>query len=346
MMKIIGFREASVFEEKNYLGGNILYFRPDDEYLDNNFIKFLKTYNFKDSITITIYLNNHNIVDLYKELFNLKFNLVLKSWDTYFMYQSLNFITISQTLHTPLNIKKFCTSLNSRPTVQRCKFIDELAKLSLVGNNYITWNSLDYKCDYKFKYFDGKKISIEADKKIIIDTADDFLELPFPVAALDPPKEAFNNSLWSLVCEYMNEKNSNYTQTLTEKTWLPVAHKRPFISLGAKGINRNLEDLGFALYDEVIDYSFDDIEDFDDRLVEYMKQVEYLSNLNLKDTYDLLFPKILFNYKKMREIVNAKIISIYGDVATDEELYNAKKLEKDRGFGKAPLFDYLISKSN
>lgn len=51
----------------------------------------------------------------------------------------------------------------------------------------------------------------------------------------------------------------------TEKTWNPILHGKPVIVHGAKNINKHLENYGFKLYNNVIDYSFDEIEDMPER---------------------------------------------------------------------------------
>ena len=44
---------------------------------------------------------------------------------------------------------------------------------------------------------------------------------------------------------------------ITEKTWKPIVFQKPFLVWGGQGIHAKLKDLGFELYDELFDYSFD-----------------------------------------------------------------------------------------
>ncbi len=60
---------------------------------------------------------------------------------------------------------------------------------------------------------------------------------------------------------------------LTEKTFLPIINKKPFITYGAKNINKCLLDFGFKLYDDIFNYDFDDIDNNVIRAQEYVKEL-------------------------------------------------------------------------
>ena len=47
------------------------------------------------------------------------------------------------------------------------------------------------------------------------------------------------------------------TLFITEKTWKPIAFKKPFIIYGGRGIHTKLKELGFKLHIELFDFSFD-----------------------------------------------------------------------------------------
>ena len=55
----------------------------------------------------------------------------------------------------------------------------------------------------------------------------------------------------------------------------------PFIIQGACGINKKLTTLGFELFDEFIDYSFDDIDRPRERTIAIANELERLATLNL-----------------------------------------------------------------
>ena len=113
------------------------------------------------------------------------------------------------------------------------------------------------------------------------------------------PKESFNTC-----CDIVLESYFDGPIFLTEKLWKEYIFKRPFLMIGSRGINHSLKELGFELYDEVFDYSFD-LESHDiTRLTKFWEQIDKYIDL---DPYDfqkilsVLEEKINYNYKKYKE---------------------------------------------
>jgi flagellar assembly factor FliW len=67
-----------------------------------------------------------------------------------------------------------------------------------------------------------------------------------------------------------------------------------------------LSELGFQLYDEVIDYSFDSELDINLRAEKFIKNVINITKLDKQSTYNLLKPKLLYNYNRAIEIIKSK----------------------------------------
>jgi hypothetical protein len=212
-----------------------------------------------------------------------------------------------------------------------------MAKHDLIENNFVTWHGEELK-GYTFKYFDGKQRSLDK-----VET--NVQNQPLPFETFIPPKTAFSNSLWSIACEYMYNDDDNYIRSITEKTYLPIAHKRPFLSLGYSGLYKDLKKLGFVLYDEIIDYSFDGIENFDERLEQFILQVKNINELNHKETYKLLLPKINENYKNMLKLTRDRIMSVNGTKISDTDLVSMKRLLNIKRV-KAPLYTVLKHNKN
>ena len=94
---------------------------------------------------------------------------------------------------------------------------------------------------------------------------------------------------------------------ITEKTFKPLLIGKPFISNACKGFHtKYLKDLGFELYDEIIDYSFDNLP-LEKRMDYIIKEI---SNL-VKQDWNLLYAKIQdklkYNQQRVIEIVESKI---------------------------------------
>ena len=75
----------------------------------------------------------------------------------------------------------------------------------------------------------------------------------------------------------------------TEKTSKALLFCKPFLVIGCTGWYKIFEELGFKLYDELFDYSFDEIESFKDRHQAIMTQIKDILNMDR----DMLNKKIL-----------------------------------------------------
>jgi hypothetical protein len=64
-------------------------------------------------------------------------------------------------------------------------------------------------------------------------------------------------------------------------------------------------DLGFVLYDEIIDYSYDNLEDVGDRADKLCESISKLP-ANYSELYEILKPKIEHNYNRCLEIIRDK----------------------------------------
>lgn len=224
----------------------------------------------------------------------------IKPWTTFFATTVTHYSVVNNIRpygHT-LPINKLFTSLNSKPRYNRCMFIDYMSYYNLIDTNYVSWNmtQLDVeeinRTEYQFKYWLPERLLLEESWAESTSTAHVNHRLQ-----LTPPMQ-FKDSLFSLVSETVTDEIM-----ITEKTWIPIYHQRPFLTMAAPGYHKFLQELGIELYDEVFDYSFDlDTSDVN-RCVAVMQQMKALERANLLSLYKLLRPKVLRNYKRMLDIV-------------------------------------------
>ncbi len=113
------------------------------------------------------------------------------------------------------------------------------------------------------------------------------------------PKESFNTC-----CDIVLESYFDGPIFFTEKLWKEFIFKRPFLMIGSRGMNHSLKELGFELYDEIFDYSFD-LESHDiTRLTKFWDQIKKYIDLNPCDfqkKLDVLQDKINYNFVKYKE---------------------------------------------
>jgi hypothetical protein len=76
---------------------------------------------------------------------------------------------------------------------------------------------------------------------------------------------------------------------ITEKTWKPYLFGKIGFQFNYPGYYSDLKSFGFELYDEIIDYTFDNIEDHVMRFEEYCNELKRIGEIPV----EVLTPKIL-----------------------------------------------------
>jgi len=183
-----------------------------------------------------------------------------------------------------LQPKTFLVSLNRSALKHKCVFIDTLSKYNLIAGNIISWHKKDYK-DYKFKYFDNKKIEIDN-----IDT---------PTSCLSYSTEYYKGFI-DVICESYDD-----FPDISEKTFKAIAAKKIFLSVGHKGMYKKLQNLGFELYTELFDYSFDEKTNFHERTELAIKQIKKYENMNYNNMTKKVYSKIEKNYINFLRIAHS-----------------------------------------
>ena len=118
--------------------------------------------------------------------------------------------------------------------------------------------------------------------------------------------------------------------SFTEKTWKPIVMKKPFILMSGRHAHKYLKVMGYELYDEIFDYSFDD-KDFDERYFSIVNQVKELCKLSVNDFSNKIFflkDKIEYNYnhyknqsKHWNRVMDYYQDGFYSDLEDSKEKY-------------------------
>ena len=133
------------------------------------------------------------------------------------------------------------------------------------------------------------------------------------------PYDIYNNTWYTIV----TETHPNGTQFYTEKTAKPIMSKRLFVMFGPKHALKHLRDLGYSTFDEILDESYDSIDDDVTRWTAAWQQVKYLTTQDHKLVYRKIQPVLDHNFenfmrtnweKKLQtqisEIINAPLPNI------------------------------------
>lgn len=179
-------------------------------------------------------------------------------------------------------------SLNNKSHDHRCAMIDMLAKYQLIDKGIVTWNKTPYpNLSYNFKYYDNSFRGLSDD---FVNKLDSFL-------ICNEQHESLLHVVGEATCS---------VPLICEKTILPMLYKKPFITLSHIDWNNNLRNLGFELFDEIIDYSYDKITNLEDRAEAMVGNILPLLNEDLDKLYQKLLPKLEHNYNRVWEIIKSK----------------------------------------
>lgn len=184
-----------------------------------------------------------------------------------------------------LQYLKHYISLNNRPHYWRCELIDLLAKHNLIEHGYVSWHH-DRETMYEFKYFNQRKLflsdNFEIDKEQYV--------LP----------TEYKYAFAQLVSESTPE-----TLCISEKTATALLAGKPFLVATAPNFHAFLQELGFQLYNEIFDYSFDTIEDATQRYEKLLENFKRLCDIPISELTklnDLVRDKVKFNQELAEKI--------------------------------------------
>ncbi len=242
----------------------------------------------------------NNTLNYRYPLISLTDNLI--SWPDFFAYKKIHEVDCMR-LTKPVSIKnpkKLFISLNHLPKSHRSLLMDLLYKEGLFDHGFISWPGPDYTHhaddgEYKFKWWTPKKMVVDWDYN-----KDDPNWCNYFSGNIIPKQ--YEESLFSLILE------SNLDSIfLTEKTFNAIISKRPFVIYGHPNTHKYLKEvMGYELFDEVIDYSFDNIDCKIERATMIVQELKKLTKFNLVDLHNLLKPKIEHNYNTMLENVSKR----------------------------------------
>lgn len=161
------------------------------------------------------------------------------------------------------NAEHLYITMNNIPREHRCIMMDLLAKYDLIDHGKISWRDVDYKfktdrnevpdsvrLGHQYKYWTPKRMFLNVDT----------LDCAISDSTFLLPKE-YSKSAFQLVAE-----TSSDHFFLSEKIAAPLYYGKIFLAVGCKNFYANLVDMGFKLYDNVFDYSFDSVNDLETRI--------------------------------------------------------------------------------
>lgn len=231
------------------------------------------------------------------------------------------------------NISKLYTCYNHNVKIERAKLVDRLARDNLLDLGTVTLHYAERYSevhDFKWQYHDGSTLVDEPDYTITLNQNSSIV-----------PARQFFQGYFDVTTE------SSYSPNMflmSEKCTKNIATLRPFIVLSCKGFHYDymVKRLGFELYDELFDYSFDNCDSLDDRIEGIVANVNRLKyELNTKSKRDSMYKKIARklakNHANLRDILHNKELVIpeclkFMTETDDYEIY---------GFTNPPIINHM-----
>lgn len=236
------------------------------------------------------------------------------------------------------------------PKPHRARMMDLLAKHDLHGIGAISWREYNRNLDrstipegrldsqhdigdspYPWKYWTPRRIFL-----------DQTFDTPGPIKFDWLPKE-YSESFFQIIGESIGER-----PLVSEKTVVPLFFNKPFLISSGPHSHKLLEDMGFKLYDEIFDYSFDNETSMTKRyegIVLNVKRIhKMIEEQGAAALLDKIKDKLIFNKKRAHEIT---VDSAYFPKEIDEffTMPNTPYTRMDKWhskniFNTFPFFEY------
>lgn len=266
-------------------------------------------------------------------------NFKILFWPTallhYTYYGMVNFYDgIENSLINNENIDKIYINLNNHAREHRSLFIDYLSKYDLIDYGINTWNQ-DTDCYvYRYEYWTPKILKFDE-----FDTKQ--LQKSFTKKLLN------SKTFFNVVVEtHYNNDNIFYT----EKTWKPILMGQPFIILGNTNQNLNLHKYNFNLYDKVVDYSFDAMDDLKYRILGIIDNLIKFKHIDLNETHSKIYDEIqnirrtALSIIKNDSFIPTELTNIYLNYGNDFlSLFKSFNRNYNDGFGINQDFNLIES---
>lgn len=173
-------------------------------------------------------------------------------------------------------------SMNNMPHRHRLAMMDMFAKYKLLDTNKISFRKLNQ----------ATFIHWNDPKPLFLEQETDEENISFLNRELLP--KCYNDCFMHVIGESDFEK-----YTISGSVTTPLLFNKPFLTLGNINYMEYLESFGFLRYDEIFDYSFDSIENLEERAEALVKEVSRIESLKdqFKEMYSKIYPKLIHNRK-------------------------------------------------
>jgi len=280
IFKVLGYHHWIQIQNNNYKdianAKKIILFRPED-YCD---------------------AESERLKDIIKVPFE---SISLNEWPTLFFFRVLNACLFLKLYIPSSKIEKKFLILVSRTKGReyRSQIMDEFSYHGILEHSIYSWLN---PSEYPFKHFHNKKTVLDTES----DDDPKIWRAKVPLIPVNYVKKVE----WNIVLEYIGDQA---ILGVSEKTVNAIYSKKPFIVFGLPGANKFLKQLGFDIFDDIIDYDFDNRYEMNERIQKFVSQVIKLKNTN----HSNLEKRCEKNFKNIFYLVENKIKNV-DDVVEDK----------------------------
>lgn len=224
-------------------------------------------------------------------------------WPEFFIVRTNYYFTELSIEYDDLRSNKFLypiICMNGLSHHFRKILVDNLAKYDLVTGNAISWHNIPPNSGpiYEWQYWCPLTMSLTESKN---------------QKGLYRHSRFHSFNQFSVPDEYYDSFLQIVPETtinvafITEKTAMPLFYKKLFVAVASKHFHMGLVRLGFKLYDEIIDYSFDDVDNTELRINMILKEVKklILDKSKFSNIYEIIKPKLEYNQQLAIKLSNA-----------------------------------------
>jgi len=202
------------------------------------------------------------------------------------------------------------TALNRLPKWWRASIISDLQHRGLLANSLVSYNTSNVTIDeieddnpIEVDQIDGWRVRTRSlsQSQLLCDQFDSQQQNDHHTVNTD----LYTQSVCSIVLETHFDVDQSGGAFLTEKTFKPIKYGQPFVIAGGPGSLQALRDLGYRVFDSVIDNNYDTIKDNTQRYFALRDAIEKIvSNDNF---YNMCRADVLHNQQVFAERAHAPV---------------------------------------
>jgi hypothetical protein len=206
------------------------------------------------------------------------------------------------------------TALNRFHKWWRATVMTELLNRGLLADSYWSYNNIECGDQWQDNPIELSQFSgLEQQVKSFVKRG------TMSCDTLDPVQQ---NSHWTLVAEHFDDAYCHLVLEtlydaeqsngafLTEKTFKPIRHAQPFVVFGTANTLTTLRELGYHVYDNFLDNSYDLETDNTKRFQKTLLTLEKLNSYNLHDFYISCRDQIIHNQELFLSSKHCRLVKL------------------------------------